>query len=423
MKTVVVGSGGREHALACALVKSREVEEVTVIPGNPGMALDEGIRTCDIPEEELASFCKENSVDLVVIGPEDPLCRGLGDELRKKGIRVFGPDAAFAQLEGSKAFAKDFMKKYGVATASYEVFQDYNSALSYIERQEFPLVIKASGLAAGKGVIICNDLYEGRNALISIMVDKEFQESGSTVVVEEYLEGRETSILSIYDGTTIFPLISSMDHKKIGENETGPNTGGMGAIAPSPYFTEEVSEDFRKNILEPTLKGLKAEGFSNSACIFFGLMITEKGVRLLEYNLRFGDPETQVVTSLLEGDLYEILFRAEEGALKGEGILTNDDLMFSQDTAITFVLAAKGYPGKYEKNLELDMEKDPELKIFYAGVKKDDKGRLRSSGGRILAVTGRGRKEDKKAIQDRIIGYLEKNRPQDTVFRRDIGNV
>lgn len=419
MNVLVIGSGGREHALALGLLKSKDVDDVYVVPGNPGMKKDH-IKIASVKEEDLVSFSKKNNISFVVIGPEDPLCNGLGDVLRKEGLKVFGPGKDMARLEGSKAFAKEFMKKYHVATADYKVFTTFDEALKYIEKAEFPLVVKASGLAQGKGVVICNTLEEGKEALKSIMEDGMFKEAGETVVIEEFLTGKETSVLSVYDGHKITTLITAMDHKKIGEGETGLNTGGMGTIAPSPYYTKEVEEDFRKNILEPTLKGFKEEGFKDSACIFFGLMITKKGVKLLEYNMRFGDPETQVVTYLLESDLFSLLYNAELSRDENKSLVDENTIKFKEETALCFIVAANGYPQSYKKGIPLNIKDDKDIQIFYSGV-TEDKDKLLSSGGRIFGVTMKGK--DKKEIQNSIINYIESLNLEDVVFRKDIGNV
>lgn len=415
MNILVIGGGGREHALAHFCALSPVSDRVMVSPGNPGIAIEKKCVSVKCDEKELPELAVREKIDLAIIGPEAYLADGLADRLREKGIRVFGPGKAEAILESSKSYAKDFMKKYSVATASYEVFTDYEKAADYIRSQKtYPQVIKASGLCAGKGVIIAQNEDEALTALKDIMLDKVFSDQGDTVVIEEFLKGKETSILSLYDGKKIICLPSAMDHKKIFEGEKGPNTGGMGTISPSPYLTEEVKEDFRKNILEPTLKGLKEEGFTDPACIFFGLIITDKGVKLLEYNMRFGDPETQVVLTMLDDDILKLLYDASEGNLK------ETEPKIKDGVSICVVGAAPGYPGKYEKGITLDLPDTENIKVFHAGTGVKD-GKLVSTGGRIFGATVRSDK--KEDCQKEIGEYFRKYVDQRIQFRKDIGNV
>lgn len=416
MNILVMGSGGREHALSYYLSKSASVENIYIYPGNPGINKeDKCITVSNISSDELVSFAKSNNIELVVIGPEQDLMDGWGDKFRAEGINVFGPGVKEAMLEGSKSFSKAFMKKYGVSTASYEVFTDAVSAVHYLDMQNtYPIVIKASGLCAGKGVIIAESREEAVDAIKSIMDDKIFKSAGDTIVIEEYLKGKETSILSVYDGDNIYPMTSAMDHKKIFEGEKGPNTGGMGTISPSPYFDEAAERDFINNILNPTLKGLKNENMNDPACIFFGLMLTDKGVKLLEYNMRFGDPETQVVLSRLKGDLAEILNSASMGKANSQ------ELTFTDSVSLCVIGAAPGYPGKIEKGIPIKLADEEGVKIFYAGVGGSDENMV-STGGRIFGVTSAG--EDKISVREKILDYFKRNVPKAIQYRKDIGNV
>ncbi|MFB0918424.1 MAG: phosphoribosylamine--glycine ligase [Clostridiaceae bacterium] len=416
MNILVMGSGGREHALSYHLSKSDSVDKIYVYPGNPGINIEKKCETIsEISSENLIFFAINNKVELVVIGPEQELMDGWGDRFREKGIKVFGPGMKEAMLEGSKSFSKEFMKKYGVSTASYEVFTDEKSAEEYINQTgSYPIVVKASGLCAGKGVIIAETKEDAINAVKSIMSDKIFKSAGDTVVIEEFLRGKETSILSIYDGENIYPMASSMDHKKIFDGEKGPNTGGMGTISPSPYFDKSTEEDFIENILKPTLNGLKSENMTDPACIFFGLMLTDKGVKLLEYNIRFGDPETQVVLSRLTGDLKEILYSAADGNTK------YDELTFKDDISLCVIGAAPGYPGVIEKGIPINLPKEDGIKVFYAGVGGTEES-LVSTGGRIFGVTSNG--DDKVSVREKIQNYFDNYVPEVIQYRKDIGNV
>ncbi|MGL5353580.1 MAG: phosphoribosylamine--glycine ligase, partial [Clostridium sp.] len=316
MKLLLIGAGGREHSLAWKLAKSEKVEKIFVAPGNGGTAITDKCENVDITDiNELLTFAKENSIDLTVVGPEDPLTKGIVDLFKENGLRIFGPDKAGAELEGSKSYSKDFMKKYGVKTAEYEVFYDADSALGYLENCAYPIVIKADGLAAGKGVAICETHEEASESIKLFMVDDIFKGAGSKVVIEEFLEGVEASILSITDGKTIVPFLSAKDHKQIFDGGKGPNTGGMGVLAPNPYVTDEVQKEFEENIMAKTLAGIQAEGYDFKGIIFFGLMITKKGTYLLEYNVRMGDPETQSVLYLMESDLLEVIEAAMDEKL------------------------------------------------------------------------------------------------------------
>ena len=384
MKILVVGSGGREHAICWKVSQNEKVEKVFCAPGNGGTAMlpkGENVNVKGI--DELLEFALKEKIDLTIVGSEELLVDGIVDRFQEKGLKIFGPDKKAALLEGSKAYAKDFMKKYGVKTAAYEVFTEVDKAKEYIKTCEFPLVVKASGLAAGKGVLICQNLEEALKAVDEIMVDKVFSAAGEKIVVEEFLDGVEASILSVTDSKVILPFISAKDHKKIGEKETGLNTGGMGTIAPNPYVTKEVYDAFINGIMNPTLEGIKAEGMNFAGVIFFGLMITDKGVYLLEYNMRLGDPETQVVLPLLESDFIELL----ESGLKGD--LANADVKWSNKSACCVVLASGGYPEAYNKGYEITGIDKVDNMVFVAGAKAED-GKLLTSGGRVLNVVAVG---------------------------------
>lgn len=384
MKILVVGSGGREHAICWKVSQNEKVEKVFCAPGNGGTTMlpkGENVNVKGI--DELLEFALKEKIDLTIVGSEELLVDGIVDRFQEKGLKIFGPDKKAALLEGSKAYAKDFMKKYGVKTAAYEVFTEVDKAKEYIKTCEFPLVVKASGLAAGKGVLICQNLEEALKAVDEIMVDKVFSAAGEKIVVEEFLDGVEASILSVTDSKVILPFISAKDHKKIGEKETGLNTGGMGTIAPNPYVTKEVYDAFINGIMNPTLEGIKAEGMNFAGVIFFGLMITDKGVYLLEYNMRMGDPETQVVLPLLESDFIELL----ESGLKGD--LANADVKWSNKSACCVVLASGGYPEAYNKGYEITGIDKVDNMVFVAGAKAED-GKLLTSGGRVLNVVAVG---------------------------------
>jgi len=384
IKILIIGSGGREHAIGWKFAedfkKKNENLELFFVPGNAGTAqIGQNISLNSL--EEIRDFAKEESIDLTFVGPEDELSRGIVDIFKAAGLEIFGPDKRAAQLEASKAFAKDFMHKYGVKTAQYKTFQGPMLAIEYLEKQEFPVVVKASGLAAGKGVIICQDFEEAKKAVLEIMEDKTFGEAGSEVVIEEYLEGFEASILSIFNGKEIIPFVSAKDHKKIGEGETGLNTGGMGVLAPNPLFKREHFDVFESDILKPTLNGLLSENLLFSGVIFFGLMITARGVYLLEYNLRMGDPETQATLPLLENDLYETVMKSNRGE--------HFKLEFSNQQSCCVVMVSGGYPLNYEKGFEIRGIENVECPYFIAGAKISD-GKILTSGGRVINVVGLG---------------------------------
>lgn len=381
MKIMVIGSGGREHAIAWKLAQNKTVEKVYCAPGNGGMAIEDKCENVNLNETaELIEFAKNNGIDLTFVGPELNLTQGIVDEFKAAGLKIFGPAKAAAQLEGSKAFSKEFMKKYGVKTAAYETFRDSASAFEYLKTCEYPVVIKADGLAAGKGVVICEDSLLAKQTVKDFMEQGILGSSGSVVVIEEYLEGVEASILSITDGKTIIPFISAKDHKQIYDGGIGPNTGGMGVIAPNPYCTNQVLKDFETDIMQPTLNGIKNEGMDYTGIIFFGLMITKKGVYNLEYNVRMGDPETQAVLPLMESDFLSLILDALEGKL------SHTEITWKQGHACVVIAASKGYPLGYSTGYEIiGVEKSPS-KVFVAGAKMEE-GKLFTAGGRVLAVT------------------------------------
>ena len=415
MKLLLIGSGGREHSLAWKLAKSEKVEKIFVAPGNGGTAITDKCENVDITDiNELLTFAKENNIDLTIVGPEDPLTKGIVDLFKADGLKIFGPDKRGAELEGSKSYSKDFMKKYGVKTAEYEVFYEVDKALEYLENCAYPIVIKADGLAAGKGVAICETREEAKSAIKSFMVDDIFKGAGTKVVIEEFLEGVEASILSITDGKTIIPFLSAKDHKQIFDGGKGPNTGGMGVLAPNPYVTDEVQKEFEENIMAKTLKGIQEEGYDFKGIIFFGLMITKKGTYLLEYNVRMGDPETQSVLYLMESDLLEII----EAAMNEE--LANIEVKWNKGTCVNVVLASKGYPGEFVKGYEIKIKDEVSDKVFLAGAKVEE-GVLKTNGGRVLSVLGVGDSVE-EAREDGYRG-VERVEFEGMYFRGDIGLV
>ncbi len=381
MKIMVVGGGGREHAIIKSLKKNPDISEIYALPGNGGIAADAictGIGAKDI--DGIVDFAKNNDIKFAVVAPDDPLVLGATDRLREIGIPCFGPSKAAAEIEGSKVFSKNLMKKYGIPTAAYQVFTDIDEALSYLETAPIPTVIKADGLALGKGVIIAETRDDAKEAVKSMMADKVFGESGSRVVIEEFLTGPEVSVLSFTDGKTVVPMISSMDHKRALDNDEGLNTGGMGTIAPNPYYTDDIAKECMEKIFIPTINAMNAEGRTFKGCLYFGLMLTPNGPKVIEYNCRFGDPETQVVLPLLESDLFEIMKATENETL------AETEVKFSSGAACCVIMASNGYPGKYETGYEITLPTDTEAEIFVAGAKLDGE-KLLSGGGRVLGVT------------------------------------
>ena len=382
MKILVVGGGGREHAIIKSLKKSPRVTEIYAAPGNGGIAADAictGIGAKDLAG--ITTFAKDNAIDFAVVAPDDPLVLGAVDLLEEAGIACFGPNKAAAILEGSKVFSKDLMKKYHIPTAEYRVFDNMDEALDYLKTAPIPTVVKADGLALGKGVTVAMTRQEAVAAVRACMEDKIFGESGSHIVIEEFLTGPEVSVLSFTDGKVVVPMVSSMDHKRIGDGDTGPNTGGMGTIAPNPYYTEDVAKVCMETIFLPTMRAMNQEGRTFRGCLYFGLMLTEKGPKVIEYNCRFGDPETQVVLPLLKSDLLRIFQAVREGRL------CQTPVEFSDQSACCVVLASKGYPGQYETGFPVVQGQMPSgAKVYYAGVKEQG-GQLYTSGGRVVGVT------------------------------------
>ncbi|MBY7024609.1 MULTISPECIES: phosphoribosylamine--glycine ligase [Clostridium] len=413
MKLLLIGSGGREHALAWKLGKSEKVEKIFVAPGNGGTATHDKCENINITDiNELIAFAKKEAIDITIVGPEDPLTEGIVDEFKKENLKIFGPAKDGAMLEGSKSFSKDFMKKYDVKTAEYATFTNVNEALEYLENCTYPTVVKADGLAAGKGVIICENKEEAIEAVNTCMVDDAFNGAGQKIVIEEFLEGVEASILSITDGKTIIPFLSAKDHKQIFDDGKGPNTGGMGVLAPNPYVTEEVLLDFKENIMNKTLVGIKEESFDFKGIIFFGLMITKKGTYLLEYNVRMGDPETQSVLYLMESDLLEVI----EAALNEE--LDKAQIKWNKGVCINVVLASNGYPNKFNKGYEINIDEKVKDKVFLAGAKYED-GILKTSGGRVLSVIGCG--ENVEEARKEAYLNIDKVTFEGAYYRKDIG--
>ena len=382
MKIAVVGGGGREHAIIKKLKENKSVEKIYALPGNGGIAADAecvNIGAKDI--EAITKFAVDNKIDYAVVAPDDPLVLGAVDSLENAGIPCFGPRANAAIIEGSKIFSKNLMKKYNIPTAEYEVFDNAENAIKYLSDCTYPAVIKADGLALGKGVIIAQTKEEAVDAIHSMMEDKVFGDSGTKVVVEEFLTGPEVSVLSFTDGNTVVPMVSSMDHKRAHDNDEGPNTGGMGTVAPNPYYTKEIAEECMEKIFLPTIKAMNAEGRTFKGCLYFGLMLTENGPKVIEYNCRFGDPETQVVLPLLESDLLTVMQAVTNGTL------AETEVKFSNGSACFVILASKGYPVKYESGYEIVLPKTDENEVIYvAGAKKDGE-KLLSAGGRVLGVT------------------------------------
>ena len=418
MKILMIGSGGREHALIKKLLESPKVEKIYCAPGNGGIACDaENVNISAMDIEGVVNFSKENKIDLVFVAPDDPLAAGMVDALEAEGIRAFGPKKAAAEIEASKVFSKNLMKKYGIPTADYQVFDNSMDALDYVANNNMaPVVVKADGLALGKGVLICQTVENAKAAIHSIMDDKKFGESGSRVVIEEFLTGPEVSVLSFTDGKCVKPMVSSKDHKRALDGDKGLNTGGMGTISPNPYYTDEMAEICRKTIFEPTIEAMNKEGRTFKGCLYFGLMLTPKGPKVIEYNARFGDPETQVVLPRLETDLVDIC----EAVI--DGTLGDLDIKWKKGAAACVVMASGGYPESYKKGIEmsgLDEKGGVEGAIVYHAGTKLENGKFYTNGGRVLGVT---------AVDDTLEGALKK--AYDAVekisfegahYRKDIG--
>lgn len=416
MKVLVVGGGGREHAIVWKLAKSPQIDEIYAAPGNPGIGR---LATCvNIAVEDisgLAEFAKKNNIDLTVVGPEAPLVAGIVDEFKNRGLTVFGPDKAAAQIEGSKIFSKNLMKKYNIPTADYKVFEDPNDAISYIDTAPMPIVVKADGLAAGKGVIIAPDRSTAKEAVKTMMIDKAFGKSGSRIVLEEYLEGPEVTVLAFCDGKRAVPMVSSRDHKRVFDNNKGPNTGGMGAVSPAPAYTPEIAEIVERDIIQRTIDAMASEGAPFQGVLYTGLMITKNGPKVLEYNCRFGDPEAQVVIPRLKTDLVEVM----QAVIDGD--LTNAKIEWKSEVAVCVVIASGGYPGHYEIGKVIsgldDAEKNGSI-VFHAGTAEKD-GKIITAGGRVLGVTALGKDVD----EARKLAYesVSKIRFEGMHYRKDIG--
>ena len=415
MKLMVIGGGGREHAIIKALKKNPAAEVIYALPGNGGIAAD---ATCvpigakDIPA--IVEFAKEHAIDFAVVAPDDPLVLGCVDALNAVGIPCFGPTADAAVIEGSKAFSKDLMKKYGIPTARYETFTELDAALTYLDTQTAPIVVKASGLALGKGVIIAETIDEAKTAATEMMAEGKFGESGKCIVIEDFLTGPEVSVLAFTDGETMVPMVSSMDHKRALDGDEGLNTGGMGTVAPNPYYTDEVAQRCMEEIFLPTMRAMNAEGRTFRGCLYFGLMITPDGPKVIEYNCRFGDPETQVVLPLLETDLLTIMQAVSEGRLK------DVDVKFRKEHACCVVLASKGYPQSYEKGFEMTLpETGADTEIYIAGAKLSEDGTLLTNGGRVLGAVARA--ETLPAAIEKAYALAEKIHFDNAYYRKDIG--
>ena len=413
MKILVVGGGGREHAIIKSVKQNKQVEVIYALPGNGGIANDAicvDIGAKDI--DGIVSFAKENRIDYAIVAPDDPLVLGAVDALEAVGIPCFGPNKAAAIIEGSKAFSKELMKKYGIPTAKYETFSDESEALSYLEEITYPTVVKADGLALGKGVIIAADKTEAVSAVKSMMSGGMFGESGKRVIIEEFLEGPEVSVLAFTDGKCVVPMISSMDHKRARDNDEGLNTGGMGTVAPNPYYTDDVKEVCMNKIFLPTVNAMRNEGRTFKGCLYFGLMITKDGPKVIEYNCRFGDPETQVVLPLLESDLLTVMMAVTEERL------ADTEVRFSDRAACCVIMASNGYPEKYEKGYEITIPEEIKDQVYVAGAAVKD-GRLVTSGGRVLGAVSTAER-----LEDAIIGaykLVDKIKFEGAYYRHDIG--
>ena len=421
MKVLIIGGGGREHAIAASMRKSPRVDALYCVPGNAGIAqiaeCEPSIGAMDF--DRIVSYAKEKAVDLVFVAPDDPLAAGLVDRLEAEGLRAFGPRKDAAILEGSKAFSKDLMKKYHIPTAAYETFDDAGEALAYLEHAAMPIVLKADGLALGKGVLICNTLEEAEAGVKEIMQDKHFGDAGNRMVVEEFLTGREVSVLAFVDGRTVKTMTSAQDHKRAGDGDQGPNTGGMGCFSPSPFYTKEVDEYCRRFIYQPTVDAMAAEGREFKGVIFFGLILTAQGPKVLEYNARFGDPETQVVLCRMKNDILDVVDACIDGNLD------KIDLEFEDNAAVCVVLASQGYPVSYEKGKKITGEENFKGKegyyCFHAGTKQNEAGEIVTNGGRVLGITAKG--ADLKEARKNAYNATEWISFENKYMRHDIGKA
>ena len=420
MKVLVVGGGGREHAIVYKLSQSPQVDKIYCAPGNAGIAaLAECVDIKVMEFEKLVSFAKEKKIDLTVVAPDDPLVAGAVDAFKAEGLRVFGPEAKAAIIEGSKAFSKDLMKKYNIPSAAYETFDNADDALKYLENAKMPIVLKADGLALGKGVLICNTLEEAKEGVKTIMLDKQFGSAGNKMVIEEFMTGREVSVLLFCDGTNIKAMSSAQDHKRAKDGDQGLNTGGMGNFSPSPFYTEEIKKFCEEKIFKPTMAAMKAEGRDFVGVLFVGLMLTPDGPKVLEYNARFGDPEAQVVLPRLENDIIDVFNACIDGTLD------KVDLKFSDEACVCVILASDGYPVKYEKGFKISgLEKFDGKKdyfCFHAGSKFDSEGNIVTNGGRVLGITAKGR--DLKEARAKAYEAVEWVDFENKYFRHDIGKA
>ena len=413
MNVMVIGSGGREHAIIKKIKENPNVDKIYALPGNGGIAQDAICVNIGAKEiEKQVEFAISNNIDFAIVAPDDPLVLGAVDELEKAGIKCFGPNKKAAIIEGSKVFAKNLMKKYNIPTAKYEVFSDSKEAIKYLETAPIPTVIKADGLALGKGVIIANTLEEAKKAVKTIMEDKVFGASGAKVVIEEFMEGPEVSVLTFTDGKKIIPMVSSMDHKRALDGDKGLNTGGMGTIAPNPYYTDDIAKKCMQEIFIPTIEAMNKENRTFKGCLYFGLMITKNGPKVVEYNCRFGDPETQVVLPLLETDLLNIMIATANEKL------SEINVKFNNKSACCVIMASGGYPEKYETGYEINISKDIEAQIYIAGAKEKE-GKLYTSGGRVLAVSTTA--DTLKQAIEKAYKEVEKISFKNAHYRKDIG--
>lgn len=413
MRIAVIGSGGREHAIIKKIKQNPKVDEIFALPGNAGIARDAvcvPIGAKDI--EKQVEFCVREGIDFAVVAPDDPLVLGAVDALESAGVATFGPNRAAAIIEGSKVFSKDLMKKYNIPTAEYEVFDNKEDALSYVKRCAIPVVIKADGLALGKGVLIATTRDEAISAVQSVMGERIFGDSGSRVVIEEFLTGPEVSVLAFTDGNTVKPMVSSMDHKRALDGDKGLNTGGMGTIAPNPYYTDQIADECMNRIFLPTIEAMKSEGRAFKGCLYFGLMLTERGAKVIEYNCRFGDPEAQVVLPLLESDLLDVMIACREEKLN------DTQVKFSEGAAACVIMASSGYPEKYQGGFEIKVPQEIADNVYFAGVKEVD-GKLVNAGGRVLGYTETA-SDLKTAIEKAYKGVGEISF-QNAYYRNDIG--
>lgn len=413
MRIMVIGGGGREHAVIRSLKKNEEVKTVYALPGNGGIAEDAVCVPIGATEiDKIVDFAVSNAIDYVVVTPDDPLALGAVDALEKAGIPCFGPDKKAAIIESSKVFSKNLMKKYGIPTAASEVFDDEAKAAAYLEKQTYPVVIKADGLALGKGVIIAGTPDEAKAAVHAMMSDKVFGKSGEKVLIEEFLTGPEVSVLTFTDGKTVKPMVSSMDHKRAYDGDEGPNTGGMGTVAPNPYYTRKVADECMEKIFMPTVRAMEKEGRPFKGCLYFGLMLTESGPKVIEYNSRFGDPETQVVLPLMKSDLLTVMKSVTDGTLD------KTEVEFSSGSACCVVIASNGYPGSYEKGYGIEIPEDVKDRVFVAGAALKD-GKLVSAGGRVVGVTATA--DSLPEAIDKAYATVDRIGFDNGFFRKDIG--